>query len=97
MNRQVFAFIEHPRMLFFFALFSFCLGIISGEYSIFSLVFFISIGIIFILLFVSFKKFLRKFIFCLAIFLIGFTLAESQHQERIQDMNMLYSTLEDIE
>ena len=97
MNRQVFAFIEHPRMLFFFALFSFCLGIISGEYSIFSLVFFISIGIIFILLFVSFKKFLRKFIFCLAIFLIGFTLAESQHQERIQYMNMLYSTLEDIE
>lgn len=88
MNRQIFAFIEHPRVLFFFMFFTFCLGIIIYENnSVFSMVF--AFFLLFLLIFISFQKFLQKFLWCFGIFWIGFFLTNFSHQSRLAEFQKL--------
>ena len=81
MNFKAFSFLEHPRMFFFFGVFTFFLGIIAGSnYSLDIIL--VSITIILGFLYVSFEKILMKFFFFLSIFLIGLSLANTAENHR---------------
>ncbi len=81
MNFKAFSFLEHPRMFFFFGVFTFFLGIIAGSnYSLGIIL--VSITIILGFLYVSFEKIFVKFFFFLSIFLIGLNLGNTAENHR---------------
>ena len=81
MNFKAFSFLEHPRMFFFFGVFTFFLGIIAGSNYSWGIIL-VSITIILGFLYVSFDKIFVKFFFFLSIFLIGLSLANTAENHR---------------
>lgn len=90
MTRQVSAFLEHPRVLFFFAFFTFCTGIIIGSIEGWYLL----IASVILALFLFFRFYTREWliygIFALFFLFSGHTLATLAHMDR-------YESLEKIE
>lgn len=88
MNFKAFSFLEHPRMFFFFGVFIFFLGIITGSYDSWWVIF-LNIFIIFGFLYASFERLFIKFLFFLGIFLIGWNFSQTAENHR-------YATLETL-
>lgn len=88
MNREIYTFVEHPRVLFFLMFFAFCSGIISAETgNIFVIVF--CLASFLLLLFSYFRKIFIKFLCLVTAFCIWYALANTAHEKRFEEFSKI--------